>query len=88
MVEGAARPPTDASFQTFFAHACRVGLSSIVDHYDASALLLFAEQALVLEQKLATGCFLLQGVLLVEYFVRTATCVASEREWRARDFGQ
>ncbi len=84
----AASVAADSSFHTFFADACRVGLAGIVNRYDASALLVFAEQALVLEQKLATGCFLLQAVLLVEHFVRTTTCDASEREWRARDFGQ
>lgn len=74
------------SFQSFFAHACHAGLG-VVRGYDAPVLLEYAEQALVLEQKLATGCFLLQAVLLVEYFVRTTTC-PSEQELRAQDFGQ
>jgi len=41
----------------------------------------------VLEQKLATGCFLLQAVLLVEYFVRTTPCSHPlQREARAQEF--
>jgi hypothetical protein len=76
-----------SSFQSFFAHACHGGLG-VVRSYDASALLEYAEQALVLEQKLATGCFLLQAVLLVEYFVRTTPGCALEQDRSAQDFGQ
>ncbi len=77
---------TAASFQSFFTHALHAGLG-VVRCYDASALLEYAEQTLVLEQKLATGCFLLQAVLLVEYFVRTTPCLAWNREHLAQDFG-
>ena len=78
----AAASPSPSSFPTFFAHACRVGLG-VVREYDCASLLAYAEQALVLEQKLATGCFLLQAVLLVEYVTRTTTCDKSQRAERA-----
>jgi len=82
--------PAALSFQSFFSHACHAGLH-VVRSYDAPTLLDFAEQALVLEQKLATGCFLLQAVLLVEHYFRTTTIpyhAAAEQERGAQDFGQ
>lgn len=69
-------------FPDFFAHTCRAGLT-VIHEYDANTLLAYAEQALMLEQKLVTGCYLLQAVLLVEYSVRTG---GASHE-RAQDFG-
>jgi hypothetical protein len=81
----AAHSPTaHASFLDFFAHTRRSGLT-IIQQYEAGSLLEYAEQAHVLEQKLVTGCYLLQAVLLVEYFTRTNEGSGSSQ--RAQDFG-
>lgn len=61
----------DPSFWAFYHHADAAGLA-VVSQYEPPALLAFAKQALVLEQRLSTGCFILQAVLLVEYFVRSS----------------
>ena len=82
-----AEAAASLSFQHFFARACSSGLAVVRD-YQPSALLAFAEQALVLEQKLAAGCFLLQAVLLVEHFVRATPCLPADREPLAHEFGQ
>lgn len=80
----APSPSAHASFLNFFAHTRRSGLT-IIQQYEAGSLLEYAEQAHVLEQKLVTGCYLLQAVLLVEYFMRTNEGGGSSQ--RAQDFG-
>lgn len=90
-----AATPAGSGFQDFFAHACRAGLTIVRQCHDAS-LLPYAEQALVLEQKLATGCFLLQAVLLVEHCMRAMppcgstnmATVERDKQQRAQDFGK
>jgi len=84
--QGSAVPAPSDPFAVFFARMCGGAGLAVVKQYDAADLLEYAEQALVLEQKLATGCFLLQAVLLVEYFVRTTPCHPLQREARAQDF--
>lgn len=87
----AAASSTHLSFLDFFAHTRRSGLT-IIQQCDAGSLLEYAEQAHVMEQKLVTGCYLVQAVLLVEYFQRTQQQQQQQHEGgdsrqRAQDFG-
>ena len=58
------------AFGSFLSTVRSSGLR-ILRSLDATTLLRFAEQALVLEEEVATGCLLIQGIALLEHFHRS-----------------
>jgi hypothetical protein len=54
-------------FGSFLSTVRRSGLR-ILRTLDAPTLLRFAEQSLVLEEEVATGCLMIQGIALLEHF--------------------
>ena len=73
------------AFSTFFAHVCRSGLG-VVREYDTATLLTLAEQSVVLEEKVATGCMLIQAITLLEYFHRTRDRHPAQHRQEAQHF--
>ena len=73
-------------FSAFFARVRGNGLS-VVREYQPDALLAYASQALVLEEKVMTGCFLIQAVALVDYWRQTTGLVPIQHVKQARKFG-
>ncbi len=62
--------PSSTSFGSFLSSVHQSGLRSIRT-LDAPTLLSFAEQSLVLEEEVATGCLMIQALSLLEHFHRT-----------------
>jgi hypothetical protein len=58
------------SFGSFLSSVRQSGLRSLRT-LDAATLLSFAEQSLVLEEEVATGCLMIQALSLLEHFHRT-----------------
>jgi len=56
-------------FGSFLSTVRRSGLR-VLRTLDAPTLLRFAEQSLVLEEEVATGCLMIQGIALLEHFHR------------------
>ena len=71
---GADTPPSGFAsaphFGSFLSTVRRSGLR-ILRTLDAPTLLRFAEQSLVLEEEVATGCLMIQGIALLEHFHKT-----------------
>jgi len=61
---------SSSSFGSFLSSIRQSGLRSIRT-LDAPTLLSFAEQSLVLEEEVATGCLMIQALSLLEHFHRT-----------------
>ena len=57
-------------FGSFFSTVHSSGLC-LLRTLDAPTLLRFAEQSLVLEEEVVTGCLMIQGIALLEYFHKT-----------------
>ena len=55
------------SFSSFYDQVREHGWS-IVSTYDAPTLMRLAEQSVLLEEKVATGCLMIQAVTLLHYF--------------------
>jgi len=60
----------------------------VVSEYDPSSLLSVAEQCVILEEKVATGCLLIQAVTLLEYFRRTRGRHPRDHKVEAKEFSQ
>jgi hypothetical protein len=71
---GADTPPSALAsaphFGSFLSTVRRSGLR-VLRTLDAATLLRFAEQSLVLEEEVATGCLMIQGIALLEHFHKT-----------------
>ena len=65
----AAPSSSPLPFGSFLSTVRRSGLR-ILRTLDAPTLLCFAEQSLVLEEEVATGCLMIQGIALLEHFHR------------------
>lgn len=55
------------SFSSFYDQVREHGWS-VVSTYDAPTLMRLAEQSVLLEEKVATGCLMIQAVTLLHYF--------------------
>src|SRR4051812_30669410 len=74
------------SFPSFLAAVRRSGLK-VAQSYDKEMLLHLAEQSLVLEEKVATGCVMIQAVTLLVYFHKQNGISPLEWTRAATDFG-
>ena len=63
-------PSSPLPFGSFLSTVRSSGLR-LLRTLDAPTLLRFAEQSLVLEEEVATGCLMIQGIALLEHFHRT-----------------
>lgn len=82
-------PTTSTCLASFHAHVTASGLRAVRSaQYSAASLYYLADAAFNFEERIATGCFILQAVALVQCFRLFSNQDPLQHEKDANNFGQ